>query len=150
LPPQHALGRTPQLEFQDDEQLYRRYLADHFVDGELDPSAIRFGEPPSFLRSAFSSAQDALHVDCADGQDVSRFGVLAMQAVSANYISENDTYGFVFWPIHAPLATCYAHSEIHCCRTGDPERIHINPPKNVRKAFRLHLARALTSVIAPK
>jgi hypothetical protein len=137
--------------FEPTEELFRRYLASHYEDGELDPSAIRFGEPPSFLRSAYSVAVDALHTNCADGQEVSGFGVLAMpaSAVTQNQISKRGD-SFDFAPVHQPLTACYAHSEIRCSSSEDPTKQHIEPPREVRRAFRVGLAKLLSvSIPAP-
>ena len=92
--------------FHDDERLFRRYRSSHIQEGELDPSAIRFDEPPSFLRSAFSRPEDALHRDCADGKDVSEFGVLEMK-VSAAYYKDGTSdrcSRFSQHMCHCPLA----------------------------------------------
>ena len=148
MPPQQTLDRHPVPRFEDDEYLFRRYISSHFHEGELDPSAIRFDEPPSFLRSGFSTPADALHVDCAEGQVVTAFGVLAMQANAASgQESTEDGNTFTFLPSHQPLPSCYAHSEIHCLRAGDPNYQHTEPPKRIRKAFRLRIARALSVAI---
>lgn len=148
MPPQHALNQTEVALFKEDEALYRRYPASHFHDGVLDPSAIRFHEPPSFLRSAFSVPEDALHPDCADGNSTSQFGVLTMLASAANHQQEaNDGSKFNFSPVHRPLPSCYAHSEVHCVRASDPNREHVEPPKHVKNAFRLRIARALSIAI---
>jgi hypothetical protein len=148
LPPQHALERVEVSRFQDGESLYRRYLASHFQDGELDPSAIRFDEPPSFLRSAFSLPEDAIHPDCADGKDVSNYGVLKMQASEAQHQEKaRNGSAFDFTPVHRPLPSCYAHSEIHCSCAANLEGKYSEPPKDVRKAFRLRIARALSVAI---
>jgi hypothetical protein len=145
------LGRTAVPDFQNGESLYRRYQAFHFQDGELDPSAIRFDEPPSFLRSAFSAPEDALHTDCADGQNVANYGVLEMKASVAQHKEKSkDGTEFDFSPVHRPLPTCYAHSEIRCSHLPDLKPQHIEPPKDVRKAFRLRIARALSVVIEAK
>jgi hypothetical protein len=151
LSPQATEQRASNPTFEPDEELFRRYLASQLEDGELDPSAIRFNEPPSFLRSAYSVALDALHADCADGHEVSRFGVLAMpvRAVTQNHTS-NDGNRFKFAPTHEPLPACYAHSEVHCSNSHDKNKEHVEPPKEVRKAFRVGVAKLLSvSVPAP-
>jgi hypothetical protein len=151
LPPQATELRASNQTFSSNEELFRRYLASHLEDGELDPSAIRFNEPPSFLRSAYGVAIDALHANCADGEDVSRFGVLAMpvNAVNQTHASNNGDR-FEFAAIHVPLPACYAHSEVHCSSAQDPDKRHIEPPKGVRKAFRVEIAKLLSvSIPAP-
>lgn len=149
MPPQHTLGRTAEAFLSDDESLYRRYLASHFQDGELDPSAIRFNEPPSFLRGAYSVPADTLHEDCADQQNVSRYGVLTMPVSAARHVeSTRDGETFDFSPVHRPLVCCYAHSEIHCTPQTHASPQHTEPPREVKKAFRLRIARALSVVIA--
>ena len=132
MPPQHTSGRAEVDFSSDDESLYRRYLASHFRDGELDPSAIRFNEPPSFLRSAYSVPADALHADCADQQSVSKYGVLAMPVSAARHRERaRDGEVFDFLPIHRHLPPCYAHSEIHCASQEHADPQHAEPPKEV-------------------
>lgn len=148
MPPQHTLDQQEVPHFREDEALYRRYLASHFQDGELSPSAIRFKEPPSFLRSAFSEPHDALHPDCADGKLTSQFGVLKMlAAVMECEEKAPDGSTFDFSPVHRPLPTCYAHSEVHCLRARGLDRQHVEPPKYVKNAFRLRIARALSIAV---
>lgn len=148
MPPQPTLDKTEIALFQEREHLYRRYLASHFEDGELDPSAIRFNEPPSFLRSCFSVPEDAIHPNCADGQDVSKYGVLQMAASAAHFEARTlDSTIYQFSPVHRPLPSCYAHSEIHCRRVAELSGTHVEPPKDVKKAFRLRIARALSVTI---
>lgn len=151
MPPQATEQRASNPTFAPDEELFRRYLASHLEDGELDPSAIRFNEPPSFLRSAYSVASDALHANCAGGQEVSKFGVLAMpvSAITQNQVSGNGD-SFEFAPTHEPLPACYAHSEVRCSNADDPNKQHIEPPKDVKKAFRVGVAKLLSvSIPAP-
>jgi len=149
LPPQHTLHSAEVARFGQDESLYRRYLASHFLEGVLEPSAIRFNEPPSFLRSAFSEPQDALHPDCAEGKPTSQFGVLKMLASAVEHQERAlDGSLFDFSNVHRPLPTCYAHSEVHCVSESDPNRQHVDPPKHVKNAFRLRIARALSIAIS--
>ena len=149
MPPQRTSNQPIIPHFEDNESLFRRYLQSHFQGGELDPSAIRFDEPPSFLRSAFSEPEDALHTDCADGKNVSGFGVLVMKASAAHYQERTvDNWVFTFQPMHRPLPACYAHSEIDCLESsGNSTSQHVNPPKRIRNAFRLRIARALSVAI---
>jgi len=105
LPPQRTSNQPIIPHFEDNESLFRRYLQSHFQGGELDPSAIRFDEPPSFLRSAFSEPEDALHTDCADGKNVSGFGVLVMKASAAHYQERTvDNWVFTFQPMASAIA----------------------------------------------
>jgi len=70
--------------------------------------------------------EDALHADCADGQNVFRYGVLQMLASEAEY-QEKAVSGALFniAPVHRPLPSCYAHSEIHCTRLIGPDPIQV-------------------------
>jgi hypothetical protein len=148
LPPQATEHRASNPIFAAEEELFRRYLSTHLDDGELDPSAIRFDEPPSFLRSAFSIPSDALHINCADGTEVTRFGVLRMQASAAQQSYDTVQRGsFYFGPIHVPLETCYAHSEVHCSHAKDFSEPHVEPPKSVKNAFRVAMAKVLSVAI---
>jgi len=70
--------------------------------------------------------EDALHADCADGQNVFRYGVLQMLASEVEY-QEKAVSGALFniAPVHRPLPSCYAHSEIHCTRLIGPDPIQV-------------------------
>jgi hypothetical protein len=152
LAPQTTGERLAEDEFQPLEKLYRRYLDYHFEDGELDPSAIRFNEPPSVLRSQFSEPADALHANCAEGQEVTKYGVLSMPHTAVNQDHRAQTGAdFSFCAVHDPLPACYAHSEIRCTTSKDGRRAHIEPTKDVRDKFRVKLAKALSVEIqAPR
>jgi len=143
------LNQPVDSHFNLDEELFRRYLKAHFHDGELDPSAIRFDEPPSVVRGKYSEAKDALSQGCAGNKDVSGFGVLVAKnsEVSQEHTSSSGDH-YVFEVVHSPLAACYAHSEIRCFRKIDDAKVHVEPPKDVRRRFRVNLARALSVAIA--
>ena len=98
MPPQSAEERSSDPIFREGEELFRRYLAVHFEDGELDPSAIRFNEPPSFLRSAYSVPIDALHLNCSDGKPTSAFGVLSILVAcvqQTHTTQDGESYEFI-------------------------------------------------------
>jgi hypothetical protein len=140
--------------FKDEEQLFRRFPPE--VKSEVLATSIRFDEPPSFCRSKFARPEDTIHRNCADGQDVSRFGVFAVPVAAARIIlKDTNQKCYHFEPKHRPEPTCYAHTEIHCLMRKDSDvlagsDIHSKPPLIVRNQFRARIAIALVEVIPAK
>lgn len=140
--------------FKDDEQLFRRFPPS--VKSEVLATSIRFNEPPSFCRSQFARPEDTIHPNCANGKDVSQFGVFALPVAATRVVLSDEnhkTYHFV--PKHRPEPNCYAHTEIHCLmqRDSDGSAVsngHIKPPKIVRNQLRKQIATALVEVIPAK
>lgn len=130
--------------FEVTEMLYRRYLADHFQNGQLLPSAIGFRTGPSFNRGRFSQPEHVLHKDCCDGKELIGWGALEclVEAVPSPVVSD-DGRSFVFFPKHRPLPTCYAHTELWCNEGDSLVDYHKEPPRSVREKFRVQLARRL-------
>jgi len=148
-------GKTAQQDFSSEELLFRRFPPHVIVEGEVLASSIRFDEPPSFCRERFAKPEDTIHPNCANSQDVSMFGVFGLSVLSI-MLELPDKQGslYIFQPAHKPLPDCYAHSQVHCTkqqsRLSDSEPAdHIQPPKEVRKAFRGKLATQLSVLINP-
>jgi len=145
-PPIHQDGKTPVEQFAGEELLYRRYLSEHFVDGNLLPASFRFPKQ-SFNRSLFSKPEDVLHPHCCDGMALFKdgWGVLECR-VSAlpSPVKAADGGSFVFSPKHAPEATCYAHSELWCKNDLSVANEYDYPPKSVRETFRIKMARVMS------
>ena len=53
-------GRPVDQDFQHGEKLFRRYAADHLIDGKFSPLGLPFDTPPSVNREKFSESQDVL------------------------------------------------------------------------------------------
>ena len=137
------------------EQLFRRVLpSEELADGEIDPTrfnSVSFKKDadgaPSVLRGQFSSPEDALHRDCANGKDVSN------QFVYSIYVGElpteirsDDGNLFSVFPQHRPEPTCGAHSVISSCRHDDESRIYAIPSKSARNDLRTKLAARMRKV----
>ncbi|MFN7650441.1 MAG: hypothetical protein ACK5UT_23335, partial [Acidobacteriota bacterium] len=61
----------------------------------------------------------------------------------------DDGVRFLFKPQHAPLDTCYAHSEIGCEHADTQERGEMEPSKTAKNQFRINLAKGIVIVIEP-
>jgi hypothetical protein len=144
--PIHQDGQSAVDTFDPDEFLYRRYSVVHFVDGHVLPQAISFPKP-SFNRSRFSRPEDALHIDCCGGKQLSPgWGVLESRAANLRVSAElGDRRRFTMYPKHVPLPTCYAHSELWCASPLDSE--DAKPSSSAKEKLRILLSRALTARI---
>ena len=138
--------------FQPDEMLYRRVLrSEELSDGEIYPTgleSVKFDKnaesAPSVLRSAFASAADALHRDCASQKDVSDQFVYSIRVAELPEVITCDTgKQYSVFPLHAPLPTCGAHSVISCCNLGDSTRTYQKPSRSARNDLRVKLATRL-------
>jgi hypothetical protein len=133
-------------DFEGEELLYRRYSIDHFRNGGLLPAALKFPEDsgPSFNRSRFSQAEHVLHPDCCLGKILHGWGVLecSVRAVPSP-ITSYDGRSFMFFPVHMPKRTCYAHSEVWSKEIDSTADAYQKPPSSVRETFRVLLSRAL-------
>lgn len=155
MEPMEQGKRQEEPSFKDEEKLFRRFPPS--FQREPLATSIRFDEPPSFCRSRFALPEDTIHPNCADGQDVSQFGVFAIPVVAARMTIVDRSRGAVyhFEPRHRPEPFCYAHTEVHCLRQADSDESgvsngHSEPPKAVRNQFRTKIATALVEVIRPR
>lgn len=139
-PRYQAEGEAADQVFDSGELLYRRYARQHFVDGQLLPAAFRF-PGPSFNRQKYSVADDVLHPDCCDGNNLDGYGILECSATDLpTPINGDDGKEFNFAPVHRPCPCCYAHTEVWCVLDGEPVD---QPSKAVREKFRVGLARKM-------
>jgi hypothetical protein len=130
-------------DFGRDELLYLRYIRQHFVDGELQPAAIRSQLKQSVNRGRFSEPGDALFSETGkyNGLGVAEFRVEDIPA----RVEQPDGPAYIFFMWHEPLEDNYSHSEIwsdHATRTGG-----FRPPsRTVSLTFRIMLCRAIRQV----
>ena len=140
--PRYQNGEPVDRTFSDGELLYRRYLAEHFQNQQLLPSAFKFPRQ-SFNREKYSMPEDVLHIDCCDGKALGDgWGVL--QCSSADLpspITGGDGRAFEFQAVHKPTDCCYAHCEIWC-KSG--ETTVDTPSPKVKETFRVRLAQKMT------
>jgi len=134
------LGREPVSEFLPEETLYLRYASNHFLEGQLDPAAIRSQPGQSVNRGQFSEPEDVLFSEFGlfDGFGVIGFWVrdIPIELVKANGPA------YCFFMTHTPLDQNYAHSEINSDqipRTGQIKR----PSKTVSLEFRIALCKKI-------
>ena len=117
--PIHSSGRTPDDGFERDERLYRRFDPNRFlIDGILSPLAFSFPRQ-SVNRGKYSAPEDVLHPDCC-GSTVLTGWRIAMLLVGdvPRHLKSGDGREFLFFLRHAPLTSCYAHSEMRCNSGG--------------------------------
>ncbi len=138
-------------EFAEDELLYRRYLKQDFVNGQLLATAFQFPKQ-SFNRSQFSKPEDVLHIDCCGGRDHSSWGVLQCLAKKLpSPIDASNDCSYIFYMKHVPKPTCYAHCELWCNLQGSGStNDYKEPSKTVKTSFRIALARLLSIRIEAK
>jgi hypothetical protein len=140
------------IPFSETELLFRRAFPQELNSkGELVPTQLEsfsFSKDvvgaPSFLRSAYASAADVLHKDCAGKKDVSSCSALQM------FVSElpgplvaGDGKKYSFWPLHQPLPDCGAHSVISSHLQDDPAKAYAKPSGAVLSKLKLDICRVL-------
>ena len=148
--PQPQDGRPAVQHFESSELLYRRFLKPHFEADRLLPAAFAFPRQ-SFNRGRFSRAEDVIHSHCGDspGSDFSGWGVMhCCVADLPGHVAAGDGKQYCFFAKHVPLPTCYAHSELWCALSADPERNYREPSTIVKEKLRIALARSLVVLIA--
>jgi hypothetical protein len=141
--PRYRNGDPEDPIFAEGEILYRRYMAVHFQNQRLLPSAFQFPRP-SFNREKYSAPHDVLHPDCCDGKQLNGgWGVLeCSSACLPTPVVGQDGKTFHFEPVHKPLECCYAHTEVWC-RVAGNEFVDQPSPK-VKETFRVLLAQRMT------
>jgi hypothetical protein len=155
MEPMKQEGKAAHQDFLPEERLFRRFRSGDVVEGEILPSSLRFNEPPSFCRERYAKPEDTIHPNCAGSRDVSGFGVFALKVLTVRIeIKDRADKSYLFLPVHKPLANCYAHSQVHCATSTDglppaSEPDHVEPPKEIRDAFRVQLASNLSVLINP-
>jgi len=144
-------GRIPDLQFDPDELLYRRfrdltYTEDHPPVADI-PALLRtslsFNPFPSANRSRYSSKHDVLIAGSQCDWGVYAFPVSAVPPQCVG--GDKKTYQFTM--THTPEATNYAHSEIQTILQGT--LLGNQPPRSVRDFVRAHLEPGVTIVRRP-
>jgi hypothetical protein len=133
-------GREVISDFAGSELLYLRYSSQHFLQGQLEPPAIRSQRKQSVNRGRLSEPEDALFSEIGqyDGLGVVGFRVSDIPA----RVTQTQGPSFVFFMCHEPEDVNYAHSEIwsdHEHRTGGFRR----PNRAVSLEFRVRLCGAI-------
>lgn len=133
-------GRGVVPDFPQWEQLYLRYSRQHFLQGQLEPAAIRSQLRQSANREQFSEPEDALFSETGeyDGLGVVAFTVSDVPPI----VSQPNGPTYVFFMCHEPEELNYAHSEIwsdHEARTGG----FCRPSRTVSLEFRIRLCRVI-------
>ncbi|SRR6266478_3817669 len=131
-------GRPVDQDFQPVEKLFRRYAADHLIDGKFSPMGLSFDAPPSVNRQKFSESQDVLF---SETNEFANWGVWSVKVGELSAFPETEP-AFSFYPKHAPMEDNYAHSEVWSDQipsTGS----YAKPSKSVRKLFRTFLCQKI-------
>jgi hypothetical protein len=127
-------GRPADQVFKPKELLFRRYLKEHFADGQIPDAYFNF--PPSLNRQKYSEPRDVIFSEdgCFDG-----WGVLEYRVDQMSFDLVHESAGYSFFPKHTPDEANYSHTEIHCRRESD-QRPEVHPNKAVRKKYRAKLS----------
>ncbi len=143
--------------FEGSERLFRRVPPDCIgPNDEIDVNNIKcsFGKDvesaPSVIREKYSTVRDTLNRLCAGSKNVSSEVVffLTVQALPKSILSgTNEPHDF--YPFHAPLKHCYAHTVIACKRADSPAGTYKEPTRPVKNAFRARFALELKRAEVP-
>jgi hypothetical protein len=138
-------GRPVDHSFQSGEKLFRRYAADHLIDGQFSPVGLSFGTAPSVNREKYSEPGDVLFDEANQYENWGVWSVTVGDLPTA-FPEVNAT--FSFFPMHVPMEDNYAHSEIWSDRIP-PTGTYTMPSKTVRKLFRAFLSqRIIIEIVA--
>jgi hypothetical protein len=142
--------------FAADERLYRRFPPECLgPEGEVFASKIgSFDEHirncPSTVRSKYGTPADALHPDCALGNDVANYLIAYLtvgelptnvKTGQENVRSDKDEF-FDFYPFHDPEVNCYAHTVTACRKRIGPPDAYDRPTNGVRNKLKAAFASA--------
>ncbi len=130
-------GRDEDQEFGKDENLYRRYTKEHWVNNTFVGAGFKFPKP-SVNRQRYGEPEDVIYSD--DGKFDS-WGVLefAVETIPAR-LEDGAGKPFIFFPRHTPDEDNFAHSEIWCeCESERGKQAE--PTSTVKKKFRTMLSR---------
>jgi hypothetical protein len=136
-------ARAAQPEFPGDEELYRRFRREHFVDNLLTNIGLPFPRT-SFNRQSFSEADDVLWHDREDRrfEVFEGWGVFAVTVAQARMLlPTGDGRNLAFDLNHDPLPLNYSHSVLICFDADSHDEVQ-RPSKKVQKAYRVELSRA--------
>ena len=133
-------GRAEDSEFRPEELLFRRYMKEHWVEGQFTPAGFKFPKQ-SVNREKYSEPEDVLFAEEAsfEGWGVLQFSVSDIPP----RLFANEVLAFIFFPKHVPEEDNYAHSEIWCDqeeRTGE----YVEPSKKFKKLFRSKLSQRVS------
>jgi hypothetical protein len=126
--------------FEPTEYLYLRYSAQNFLDGQLEPTAIRSQLKQSVNRGSFSEPQDVLF---SESGEYNGLGVVEFRVSDIpQRVEQPNGPTYAFFMQHEPEEESYAHSEIwsdHDPRTGTFR----TPSRTVSLNFRVRLCRMI-------
>ena len=149
--------RLPDQNFDSTERLYRRVPPSCIgLDDDVEASCIRcsFGKEiessPSVVRAKYGTIRDTLSRLCADGKDVSSEVVFWISVKSLpNGVLSGANVPHDFYPFHAPLSDCFAHTVIACRQADSPPGAYKEPSRPVKNEFRAKFAAALERAEIP-
>lgn len=132
-------GRPVDQGFQPGEKLFRRYAADHLIDGKFSPMGLSFDTPPSVNRENFSESHDVLF---SETNEFANWGVWSVKVGDLLSAFPETEPAFSFYPKHTPMEDNYAHSEIWSDQVP-PIGSYAKPSRSVRKLFRTFLCQRI-------
>lgn len=134
-------GREVVPEFDQEELLYLRYSAIHFVDEKLTPEAIRSDLNQSVNRGEFSEPADALFHERGSYNGL---GVIGFKVgILPEKIEPLDFPAYAFKVNHVPIEDNYSHSELFSDQIPATGR-HRVPGRIVKMQFKLKICTSIT------
>jgi hypothetical protein len=132
-------GRPVDQDFQAGERLFRRYAADHIIDGKFSNMGLSFDTPPSVNREKYSESRDVLF---SETNEFANWGVWSVKVGDLLSAFPETEPAFGFYPKHTPMEDNYAHSEIWSDQIP-PTGSYAKPSKSIRKLFRTFLCQRI-------
>jgi hypothetical protein len=133
-------GREVVPDFEATEMLYMRYSAEHFLENQLNPAAIRSQLKQSVNRGRFSEPEDVLFSETGDYDGLGSVG-FPVSAIPSR-VEQPDGPSYTFSVQHQPEELNYSHSELWSDQdpgTGGFRK----PSKTVSATFRILLCRSI-------
>jgi hypothetical protein len=89
-------GRAEDQEFQATEKLFRRYMREHYVNGQFSNTGFAFTSPQSVNREKYAEPADVLFSEMDEFAD---WGVLSFKCedLPNSFPPENPQYKFATW-----------------------------------------------------
>lgn len=153
--PEHlcSIGKSDDIPFENEEFLYRRFKPSTIpydllkLDAEIISRIFSFKDD-SYNRSKLSEPKDVLiNSDGKIFEDHEILGVKYQDIHEKTFQGNSDNILKQFKLIaHFSPEDCnYAHTEIHVYVDDKPHKLD-EPPKNVRKIFRQHLLKIISTI----
>ena len=130
-------GRRPVVDFEADEDLYRRFHPDSLDGSTVAIDAIVMPDM-STMRQRFTEDAEWVLIDTTRRADFSSWGILAFRVGDIpDQIEHRGVFVYEFAAVHTPKRNNYPHTDVRAFREGRPVKADIPPELHLRFRNRL-------------